>query len=608
MNGRARHLAAALTGLGLGLAALGPGLAPGFVLSYDMVFVPDPAFTPMTFGLTGIVPRHVPSDAFITALATVMPADVVQKLVLLAIFVMACTAAASLVPSRRLLPRLAAGICYAWNPFVAERLLLGQWALLLGYAALPWVVMAASRTDEPGGGRRLIRALIPAAIGGFAALAVSGLTALAVAFVTGRRRPGDRPRGERHPTPDPLAAPELLAVSEAEPSAKGGRQAVRVRVAGAARVVGAVGVLSLPWLVPGALRPAGVPGDGTAVDLFAARADTPFGTLGSLLLLGGVWNGETVPDGYGAPVTATIWLVVVVIALAAYWKWCREPGWRRGAAVAAAAGFAVAALGAVAAPVLEGLIGIWPGFAVLRDGQQYAAPLAVVVAVGLGVAADRAAEARWPAVPAAAMAVPVMLLPTLAWGAAGDLRAVRYPDDWARARQIIDGDPAGGDVLVLPWASYRSYSWNHGRRVLDPMPRYLHRRVIVDDAVTVGDTTVAPEDPRAVRLAPAARTGSPPAATLRDEGIRYVVVDAEIGALRPSGAAVEVMRGPDLAVYRIDGAAGGGADGVAAGPVIAAWAVMGIAVFWSFRASGTTLSIPLLSSIKPRSSHRRRTP
>ncbi|MES9603331.1 hypothetical protein [Actinomadura sp. NPDC000929] len=571
MTDRTRHLVAALTGLGLGLAALGPGLAPGFVLSYDMVFVPDPAFTRLTFGLTGVVPRHVPSDAFVTALAAIVPADAVQKLVLLAVFMMACTSAASLVPSPRLLPRLAAGVCYAWNPFVAERLLLGQWALLLGYAALPWVVAAAARTDEPGGGRRLVRALLPAAIGGFAALAVSAMTALAVAFM-GAGRPRDRLRA-------------------------------------GLRVAAAAAALSLPWLVPGALRPAGLPGDGTAVGLFAARADTPFGTLGSLLLLGGVWNGETVPSGYGAPVTATIWLVVVVVALAAYGRWCREPGWRRGAAVAAAAGFAVAAFGAVAAPVLEGVIGLWPGFAVLRDGQQFAAPLAVVVAVGLGTAADRAAEARWPGVAAAATAAPVLLLPTLAWGAAGDLRAVRYPDDWARARQIIDGDPASGDVLVLPWASYRSYPWNHGRRVLDPMPRYLHRRVIVDDAVTVGGTTVAPEDPRAVEFAPAARTGTPPVTTLRDRGVRYVVVDAEPGAHRPSGAATEVLRGPDLVVYRIDGVANGVRDSAPLAPVVAAWVLTGLAVFWSITPSRTTLSFPLLGGITPRRPDpRRRTP
>jgi hypothetical protein len=566
LNDRTRHLAAALTGLGLGLAALGPGLAPGFVLSYDMVFVPDPAFTRMTFGLTGVVPRHVPSDAFVTALATVVPSDAVQKLVVLAIFVVACASAASLVPSRRLPPRLAAGVCYAWNPFVAERLLLGQWALLLGYAALPWVVAAASRTDEPGGGRRLVRALIPAAIGGFAALTVTAITALTVAVATGRTRAG-------------------------------------------LRVLAAVGVLSLPWLIPGALRPSGVPGDGTAVDLFAARADTPFGTIGSLLLLGGVWNGETVPSGYGMAVTATIWLVVVVVALLAYWTWCRDPVWRRGLAIAAAIGFVVAALGAVAAGALEAVIGLWPGFAVLRDGQQYVAPLAVLVAVGFGTAADRAAEARWPGVAAAAIAVPVLLLPTLAWGAAGDLRAVRYPDDWARAKQIIDGDPARGDVLVLPWASYRSYAWNRGRRVLDPLPRYLHRRVIVDDAVTVDGTTVAPEDPRAVKLAPVARTGAPPAATLRDAGVRYVVVDAEIGARRPSGAVTAVLQGSDLAVYRIDGGAGVPRDEVPVVPVVIAWVAVSLAVFWSILPPRTTLSFPLLGGTPPRSPHhRRRTP
>src|SRR5690606_21361238 len=172
--------------------------------------------------------------------------------------------------------------------------------------------------------------------------------------------------------------------------------------------------------------------------------------------------------------------------------------------------------------------------------------------------------------PVAAVGGPGNLTPTPAWGAAGDLRAVGYPDDWARARRVVHGDPAGGAVLVLPWEAHRSYPWNRGRRVLEPLPRYLHgRRVVVNDAVTVGDVTVPPEDPRAVRLAAAARTGSPPVATLREEGIRYVVVDAEIGSQRPSGPAVEVMRGRDLAVYRIDGASRPAGDGVPAAPVIA---------------------------------------
>ncbi|OLT10324.1 hypothetical protein BJF79_26230 [Actinomadura sp. CNU-125] len=285
--------------------------------------------------------------------------------------------------------------------------------------------------------------------------------------------------------------------------------------------------------------------------------------------------------------------------------WTRDETWRRGFAAAGAAGFAVAALGAVAEPVLAGLIGAWPGFAVLRDGQQFVAPLAVVIAVGAGVAADRAAEARLPLVPVGLAVVPVLLLPTLAWGAAGELRAVQYPDDWARARQIIESDPAEGDVLLLPWAQYRSYEWNHGRRVLDPLPRYLDRRVIVNDAVTVGRTSVAPEDPRAVRLAAAAASGEPEAATLRDSGVRYVVVDSEIDRFRPIGAE-RVLQGPHLAVYRVGGPVAGVDERVPAAPVVVGWAIASAGVFWSIVCPGTSLSIPLLGSIKARSPRRDR--
>src|SRR5580700_3160683 len=132
-------------GLALGLLALGPGAGPGYLLSYDMVFVPAPQFNAAVLGISGTLPRAVPSDAFVAVLARALPADLVQKLVLLAIFVLACAGAARLLSGERLPAQLAAGVLYAWNPFVAERLILGQWALLLGYAGLPWVAAAAAR-------------------------------------------------------------------------------------------------------------------------------------------------------------------------------------------------------------------------------------------------------------------------------------------------------------------------------------------------------------------------------------------------------------------------------------------------------------------------------
>jgi hypothetical protein len=416
---------------------------------------------------------------------------------------------------------------------VAERLLLGQWALLLGYAGLPLVVTAAARGDH----RRLALALLPAAVGGFAALAVSGLVALIVGW-----------RGAR----------SLLATA-----------AVLLLV-------------SLPWLVPSLLRVASAPADASGVAAFAARADTPFGALGSLLLLGGVWNAETVPGGYGGLLTAVIWLLVVAVAVVAHVRGERI----RRLGIAAVTGLVLASLGVVAPGVLRGAIGLWPGFALLRDGQQFVAPLAVLVAAGTGMAV-----ARLPDWVAPALLLPLLLLPGLAWGAGGRLRAVHYPADWASARTVVAADP--GDVLVLPWDAYRGYPWNGGRRVLDPLPRFLPARVIINDGVRVAvpggrAIDLAAEDPRARELDRLVRSGAPLTAALAAHGVRYVAIDAGVADGRLAGAE-RLVTGPDLALYRLPGAVQAHEAHPAQLPVYIAWFITFVTFIWSVRVPTSNL-------------------
>src|SRR6266542_243940 len=137
----ARH-AGELSGLVLSLAVVAPLLAPGFVLSYDMAFVPRPRLSWVLLGVTGEPPRSVPSALIVAVLSRAVSGEVVEKLVLLSIFALATIGAARLVPSDRPIARMAGGVLYAWNPFTYERLLAGHWALLLGYAVLPWVAAA----------------------------------------------------------------------------------------------------------------------------------------------------------------------------------------------------------------------------------------------------------------------------------------------------------------------------------------------------------------------------------------------------------------------------------------------------------------------------------
>ncbi|HSO53077.1 MAG TPA: hypothetical protein VL330_10065, partial [Actinomycetes bacterium] len=127
----------------LALLALGPLLGRGYVLTYDMVFVPRLELTRGLLGLDTAVARAVPADLLVALASRLVPADLVQKLVLAGVFAGAAAGAARLVPSRSLAARAAAAVLYAWNPFIYERLLMGHWGLLVSYAALPWAARAA---------------------------------------------------------------------------------------------------------------------------------------------------------------------------------------------------------------------------------------------------------------------------------------------------------------------------------------------------------------------------------------------------------------------------------------------------------------------------------
>jgi hypothetical protein len=541
-------------GLVLGLLVLGPGLRRGFLLSYDMVFVPREPFTSAMFGLSGGAPRAVPSDFAVAVASRLLPADIVQKLVLLLIFVLACSGAAALLDRAPVLARLAAAVFYAWNPYTAERLIIGQWALLLGYAGLPWVFRAMLMFDRSGakrGAARLALALLPAAVGGFAAMAITALVVVPAALCTRRRG--------------------------------------TVAVALAALAVG-----SLPWLIPSVLH--AVYADPGGVAAFAARADTPFGTIGSLVMLGGTWNATTVPKAYGGPSSA-VWLVVVLAGSAGYAllgqrRWLPNHGPRSqwlGLAVGAVAGLLIASIGVTAAgrALLRGAIGFWPGFAILRDGQQFIAPLALAEAIGFGLAvswsmhpgsfgtkktterpggkhrAPALSDAPGLALGAFALLAPVLLLPGLAWGAAGRLRPVWYPAAYQAAARTIDASRVPGDVLLLPWAADRTPSWNHGEVMLDAWPRLVSRPVIWNDGTEVGNVALAPDDPRARRLDGLIGSVGPLTAALRAAGVRFVVIDGAPPDARnpqdardtPAGARLAgctaIYNQPDLVVYQI---------------------------------------------------------
>lgn len=460
-----------------------------------MVFVPRLPLNDTVLGVTG-VPRAAPSDLVVALLSRVVPGDVVQDLVLLLIIVVAGWGAGRLV-SRSVVGAIAAAALYSWNPYLSEHLLLGQWAILLGYAALPWIAAAALdlRVGQPRAAARLVCWLGLAAVGGASS---EFLAALVAVPVLAWPRPGARDRF-RH-----LAGAGLALV-----------------------------VLALPWLIPALTNPGSTPSDHVGATVFASRADTPFGALGSLLSLGGVWNTTAVPPGRSHWYAALAALVVTAVALWGLAGWRRDRGFRPTGGLLLAGGLSLALALWSCVPGLDRglrwLAAHSQAFDLLRDGQRSLAPFVLLIAIGWGSAvaalASRAKQA------AALAAVPVLILPAAAWGVSGALVAVDWPHDWSTVAAAARSLPSG-PVLVLPWASVRAFAWNDNRPMTDPADRWLERRTVGDGRLLVrsssGSVLATPqEDPLARRIGTAAAGTGALTQQLRSFGYAGVLVERD---------------------------------------------------------------------------------
>ncbi len=512
MNAPSRRLALPVLSAALAFAVCAPLLGRGFVLSYDMVFAPRQYFVPDAFGVGSTLPRSVPADAAVALATTVLPGDVVQKIVLLLAVFFAAFGGGRLVPTEHLGTRLVAATAYAWTPYLAERLFIGHWPLLLTYAALPWIVSAglAVRTHEPRALPKLVIACAPAVL---------------------------------TPPGGVLAA------------------AVMVAAAGSRRLWQTVPlalVLNLPWLVPTFLNAGGAFSDPGGVTAFSARAESWGPALLSVLGLGGIWNAETVPGSRAVPLVPVLTLVIVAVAIAGL-----RPLARRWGTAPVRSLTALGVLGVLLASLATLPGGAWvltaatryvPGAGLLRDAQKWVAWWAVPLAVGFALAVEAAAGKLKTAggragLVTAAVVFPLLTMPDLAWGGWGRLGTAQYPADWPAVSEKLGDRP--GDVLALPLSAFRGFAWNDDRTQLDPAPRALPKPVLMDDTLQVGAERIAGEDPRIgdVRAATSARE-------LTEAGIGWILVEhGTPGYVDPRllAGATQVWSGEWLTLYRTPG-------------------------------------------------------
>ncbi|UFN44855.1 hypothetical protein [Nocardioides okcheonensis] len=496
-------------------------LRAGHPLARDLVFVPRQPFTDATWGLGDVAPRAVPLDAVVATLTHVVDGGVLARVVLPVTLALLGWGVARLVVPLGRTAQLAASGFAVWNAYVVERLALGQWALLLGCAALPW--LGGRRDALPGRGPTRRPAGCRVDRGGRAD--------------AGRRR--------------------LLAVA-------GLAVACLPHLRRTTAAVAAGVLLQLPWVVAAVTGPAGSTSDASGVAVFAPDTESRFGPVVALLGLGGIWDRASEPATRATAVALVAAVVVVVVLAVGVPLLVRA--WGPGDAVrwvvlsAVLGGTALLAATPWGQSGLVGLVDTVPGAGLLRDTQKLLAPVVVLASAAFGACAARLVallgrvEGAWAGVVVVAL-LPVLLLPDATVRTWATVAPVRLPDDLGRAAEVLDGTP--GVVVTLPWRAYRSFDWAHGGVLTssDPATRMVDADVVTSDSLQVGPVLVPGESPLAAEIGAALAQG-PPAAVLPDLGVTRVVLypdDPDAATVDTSGLE-PVLRTPVVEVFRVPGA------------------------------------------------------
>ncbi|GAC67221.1 hypothetical protein [Gordonia soli] len=528
----------ALTVVSVGLAALtlAPLVGPGHLLYRDAVSTPRSFVTDGALGVGDRAPRAVPQDWLIAMLSHVVDGGFVVVALTFVALVAAGTGTGLL--AHRLVPAggrggaIVAAVVTIWNPFVAERLLQGHWSLLIGCAALGWLVVLLldlrDGESEPGHRDGPIWALL------ISVTAAAGLT----------------------PTGSVLAAIVLLTIGIPLLTIRS-RSSHRARRRGAVAALPVIAVLgALPWLTAAVIGGASVTSGEAGVTAFAVRAEPGLGTLGTVAGLGGIWNADAVPSSrtiWWAAVATGCLLLVVAVGSARLVRdrrhLDRSVALLAGLAVVTLLVIAVSATG-VGESVLSWMVREIPGAGLFRDTQKFVALMVPFAAVA--AAAAVASMRRWVPVGfavAAALLLVVAPLPDQAWGVGDRIGRVHYPADWTAVADRITSDD--GAVALWPSGTVRRYAFSADPS-LDPTARLVRATVLEPGALSVDGVEVDPPDERSQRVDEILAAGGDPA-RLAAEGVGWVLVE---GGDPPAqlGRADVAYRGTDLTLIRIDGA------------------------------------------------------
>lgn len=451
------------------LLILWPLLGSGFILTLDMIFTPKIA-------MPDTITNSYVLYAGLHLLNIIIPSDIIQKFILFAILVLSGLGMHRLMRSLQPpdTPAVAAtwaayasGLLYTINPFTYSRFMAGQYFVLLGYACLPFFVVALLRfLREPSLKKGIVIAAWTTVI------SIVSIHTLGLAFVVA-----------------------IIALSQTIWHYRANTQQLK-RLAKYGIIIGLIFVIaSSYWLLP-LIQGSGTTAASIATfrdsdqSAFATGGDGVAGKLIHVVRLQGFWGERNnlflLPQdelGIWGLAAIMMWILVIYGAVTA---------WRQKRAT----GILFTSCIVIAALLAAGVGTTWlashiPFFAGYREPQKFVALVALGYAVFVGFAIPKLLAMVHFKIGRLGVGVGLLLVlvgftPVMFGGFDGQLTPRQYPADWYAVNERLNQDNSSYNVLALPWHLYMRYQFA-GRLIANPEASFFDKPLIVSDNPEFGN-------------------------------------------------------------------------------------------------------------------------
>lgn len=459
----------------LALAVLLPLLLPGFILTLDMVFTPH-------MGFPADISNTYPLQLLLWLLHFILPADVIQKIILFVILLFSGVGMHSLLQSLKMKDRVGAdlwrlglyfgGFFYMINPFTYSRFMAGQWLFLLGYAMVPFFVKSLLKFFTLPS----LKTAVPLAAWSFAIITAS-VHHIAILLIIA------------------LLLPILAWVFH---YFRKGR--VKQYFVWSGAILAALAVFCSYWLFPAVMGngPVGevVTSRGAAdFSAFATGGGSLLGVIGEVVRLQGFWAESrqlfTLPQDI-VPAWGVLFLIIWILVIAGASK-----AWNASRLLVTLAVTSIVLGVILAATPLVALVShILPLASGYREPDKFANLIALGYAMlgTIGVAftakwaTEKFHEIGGQVVIMVCLLLPIAITPAMLWGFGGQLSPKQYPAGWAAMDEKLTGLPGSKRVLFLPWHQYMAFKFSD-RIIATPAEKFFTVPTVASDDPEFGSVT-----------------------------------------------------------------------------------------------------------------------